>query len=233
MGVVPVLVSELLRTWTRWNVSFLGMRLFCLQLEASCLQWSFLLTVDHFSFFTYSWSSCAYSFSFSTYSWSFFAYSGELRLVRALRDCKQRSLTVSKKAPTVSQKAPPVSWLQGYTLKRLGSWWTIPSGCGPPPAHLYCSTQSLRLFRMAAALSAAQCGLIKHLNNMETSFHANTIPTAPITLWHEIIAKIIPWELFFVIYHEFWAFKISRKERHFFRELHVKFVIFCKIIILE
>ena len=27
------------------------MRLFCLQLEASCLQWSFLLTVDNFSFF--------------------------------------------------------------------------------------------------------------------------------------------------------------------------------------
>ena len=27
------------------------MRLFCLQLEASCLQWSFSLTVDNFSFF--------------------------------------------------------------------------------------------------------------------------------------------------------------------------------------
>ena len=30
-----------------------------------------------------------------------------MRLVRALRDCKQRSLTVSKKAPTVSKKASP------------------------------------------------------------------------------------------------------------------------------
>ena len=68
----------------------------------------FLLTVDHFSFFAYSWSFFAYSFSFLTYSWSFCAYSGKVRLVRALRDCKQRSLTVSKKAPTVSKKASPI-----------------------------------------------------------------------------------------------------------------------------
>ena len=66
-----------------------------------------LLTVDNFSFFTYSWSFFAYSFSFFTYSWSFLAYSGKVRLIRALRDCKQRSLTVSKKAPTVSKKASP------------------------------------------------------------------------------------------------------------------------------
>ena len=73
---------------------------------------AFLLTVDNFSSFTYSWSFFAYSFSFLTYSWSFFAYSGKVRLIRALRGCKQRSLTVSKRAPTVSKKAPPVflSW---------------------------------------------------------------------------------------------------------------------------
>ena len=68
---------------------------------------AFLLTVDNFSFFTYNWSFFAYSFSFSAYSWSFSAYSGKVRLIRALRDCKQRSLTVSKKAPTVSKKASP------------------------------------------------------------------------------------------------------------------------------
>ena len=68
----------------------------------------FLLTVDNFSFFAYSWSFVAYSFSFFTYSWSFFAYNGKVRPIRAVRDCKQRSLTVSKKAPTVSKKAPPV-----------------------------------------------------------------------------------------------------------------------------
>ena len=49
----------------------------------------------------------AYSFSFFAYSWSFFAYNRKVHLVRALRDCKQRSLTVRKKAPTVSKKASP------------------------------------------------------------------------------------------------------------------------------
>ena len=54
------------------------MRLFCLQLEASCLQWSFFyLQLPILAFFTYSWSFFAYSFSFFTYSWSFFAYSGK------------------------------------------------------------------------------------------------------------------------------------------------------------
>ena len=66
---------------------------------------AFFLTVDKFSFFTYSWSFFAYNFSFFTYNWSFFAYSRKVRLIRALRDCKQWSLTVSKKAPTVSKKA--------------------------------------------------------------------------------------------------------------------------------
>ena len=69
---------------------------------------AFLLAVDNFSFFAYSWSFFAYSFSFFTYSWSFFAYSGKVRLIRALRDCKQRSLTVSKKAPAVNKKNPPI-----------------------------------------------------------------------------------------------------------------------------
>ena len=68
---------------------------------------AFLLTNDNFSFVTYSSIFFAYNFSFSTYSWSFFAYSGKVHLIRALRDCKQRSLTVSKKAPAVSKKASP------------------------------------------------------------------------------------------------------------------------------
>ena len=46
---------------------------------------------------------------------AFFSYSGEVHLIRALRDCKQRSLTVSKKAPTVSNKASPL----------FGPIWTV------------------------------------------------------------------------------------------------------------
>ena len=51
---------------------FFGMQLFCLQLEASCLQWCFLPTVDNFSFFAYSWSFFAYSCSLFTCNWCFF-----------------------------------------------------------------------------------------------------------------------------------------------------------------
>ena len=71
---------------------------------------AFLLTIDNFSLFTYSWSFFTYSFSFSNCSWSFFTYSGKVPLISALRDCKQRSSTVSKKAPTVSKKASPNSF---------------------------------------------------------------------------------------------------------------------------
>ena len=84
------------------------MRLFAYNWKLPAYSGAFLLTVDNFSFFTYSWSSFAYSFSFFTYSSSFFAYSGKVRLIRALRDCKQRSLTVRKKALTVSEKASPL-----------------------------------------------------------------------------------------------------------------------------
>ena len=73
---------------------------------------AFLLTVDKFSFF-------AYSFSFFTYNWSFFAYSGKVRLIRAFRDCKQRSLSVSKKAPTVSKKASPQKKLAKVWCSKL------------------------------------------------------------------------------------------------------------------
>ena len=71
-----------------------------------------LLSIDSFSFFTYSWSSFAYSFGFFAYSWCFFAHNWKVRQTRALRDCKQRSLPVSNKAPTVSAKNFPqiVPW---------------------------------------------------------------------------------------------------------------------------
>ena len=80
-----------------------------------------MLTVGNFSFFTYSWSFFAYSSSFLTYNWSFFAYSGKVRLIRALRDCKPRSSTVSKKAPTVSKKASPKKTPLSAALK-IKNW---------------------------------------------------------------------------------------------------------------
>ena len=118
------------------------MRLFCLQLEASCLQWSFLLTIDSFSFFTYNWSFFAYSFSFFTYSWSFFAYSGKVCLIRALRDSKQRSLTVSKKALTESKKATLHSLFSVHGQRLY--WFPLHSWAFPQQESSFCpSTYSL------------------------------------------------------------------------------------------
>ena len=65
---------------------------FLLTVELFCLQLTILVI------FTYSWSFFAYSFSFLPYSWSFLAYSGKVLLIRALRDCKQRSLTCKQKS---------------------------------------------------------------------------------------------------------------------------------------
>ena len=58
--------------------------------------------------------------SFFAYSWSFFAYSGKVRLIRALRDCKQRSLTVSTKAPTVIKRESPLRNLSAAELRGSG-----------------------------------------------------------------------------------------------------------------
>ena len=65
------------------------MRLFCLQLEAPCLQ---------LSFSTYS---CV--LELFCLQLIFFAYSGKVRVISTLTDCKQRSSTVSQKAPTVNK----------------------------------------------------------------------------------------------------------------------------------
>ena len=92
------------------TVSF-GCGFFAYSWKLPAYSGAFLLTIDNFSFF-------AHNFSFLTYSWSFFAYSGKVRLMRTLRDCKQRSLTVSKQAPTVSKKASPVYFYVNGTKDR-------------------------------------------------------------------------------------------------------------------
>ena len=92
----------------------LPVELFCLQLTTL----AFLLTVGAFALTVLAFFTC---------SWSFFAYSGKVRLISALKDCKQRSLTVSKKAPTASQKASPVKigvthvMMESPILRRLAN----------------------------------------------------------------------------------------------------------------
>ena len=85
-----------------------GCGLFAYSWKLPAYSGAFLHTIDHFSFFAYNLSFFACKFSYFAYNWSFFAYSGIVRLIRALRNRKPRSLTVSKKAPTVSKKASPM-----------------------------------------------------------------------------------------------------------------------------
>ena len=76
--------------WPTLNTCFCGMRLFfAYSWKLPAYNGAFFLTIDNFSFFTFSWSSFAYSFSFLLTVGSFFAYNGKVRLIRALRDCKQ------------------------------------------------------------------------------------------------------------------------------------------------
>ena len=94
------------------------MQLLCLQLEASCLQWIFNLQLT--IVFTYTWGfsltilaflltvAFCLQFYLQTKLQLLFAYSGQVRLISALRDCKQRSSTVSKKTPTASKKSFPL-----------------------------------------------------------------------------------------------------------------------------
>ena len=96
-----------LRNWKRINSVIVSDAAFLLTIG------SFLLTVELFylqlrilAFLLTIGAFFAYSFSFFTHSWSY----GKVRRIRTLRDCKQRSLTVSKKAPTVSKKASPKSF---------------------------------------------------------------------------------------------------------------------------
>ena len=127
--------SKLPDTWDlvlcKWAAAF-----FAYSWRLPAYSGAFLPTVDNFSFFACSWSSFAYSFSFSTYSWSFCDYSGKVRLIRPLRDCKQRSLTVSKKAPTVSRKASPLcKWAAGKLECKLSQSNRPPTRLGRLPSR--------------------------------------------------------------------------------------------------
>ena len=60
-----------------WGVVKKGCGFFAYSWKLPAYNGAFLLTIDNFSFFTYSWSFFAYNFSFFTYSWSFFLTVGK------------------------------------------------------------------------------------------------------------------------------------------------------------
>ena len=86
---------------------FLSDAIFCLQLQASCLQVSFYLLGSFFAYNLSFYLQVELKFCLQL---SCVAYSGKVCLRSSSRDCKQRSLTVSQKAPTVKKNAPFLSW---------------------------------------------------------------------------------------------------------------------------
>ena len=76
----------------------MGRRFFAYNWKLPAYSGALLLAVDKFSSLTYNWSLVTYNFSFLL-TVGFFAYSGKVRLISALRDCKQRNLTVRNKLP--------------------------------------------------------------------------------------------------------------------------------------
>ena len=96
---------------------------------------SFLLTAELFclqlylgAFWLTVWVFFAYSSSFFCLQLSFFSCNGKVCLRSTSTDCKQRSSTVSKKAPTASKKASPETlWMvqgnygTGFGHSSLGS----------------------------------------------------------------------------------------------------------------
>ena len=85
MSQIVVQCCKLLWCLSQIVVTFLGIKLFCLQLEAFNLQLEpFCLQL------------------------TFLAYSGKVLLISSSTDCKQRGSTVSKKAPTVRKKELPL-----------------------------------------------------------------------------------------------------------------------------
>ena len=101
---------------------------FCLQLEASCLQWSFLLTGVLRSFLVCTLSFLLTARAFFTYSWSFFAYSWKALLISNLMDCLWRSSTVSKKLHLYVEKLPRAKRITGIFREEhsMDRYWCRP-----------------------------------------------------------------------------------------------------------
>ena len=55
-----------------WQLHICGCGFFAYSWKLPAYSGAFLLTVDHFSIFTYNWSFFAYNFSFFAYNWSLF-----------------------------------------------------------------------------------------------------------------------------------------------------------------
>ena len=82
------------------------MQVFCSQLEASCLQWSFLLTIDKFIFLltirAFSLTILAFLLTIGA-----FCLQWESASNKRLKGLQAKKLNCKQKAQTVSNKLPP------------------------------------------------------------------------------------------------------------------------------
>ena len=135
------------RSEKREHDIFGGCSLFCLQLEVSCLQWSFFTYSCVWDLFYLQLQLFRLQFSLFAYSWSFFACSGKVHLTRGLRDCKPRSLSCltayAKKLPNGKYENSPTFFSQTFRA--------LPGGALNP----YISDQDIS----KCAFSRARCRL--------------------------------------------------------------------------
>ena len=82
--------------------------IFCLQLQASCLQWSsFTYTIDNFCFFltAYSCRVGAFSLTISAYLLTFFAYNGKSASNKRLKGLQAKKINCKQRNPAVCKRA--------------------------------------------------------------------------------------------------------------------------------
>ena len=101
-----------------------------LQLEASCLQWSFFTCNRVWELFCLHFERFYLQLELLCLQVKLFAYSGKvLLLISCSMDCKQRTSTVSEKAPTVSKKLPCVYLVHlGWCFLGVGGLPSLESG---------------------------------------------------------------------------------------------------------
>ena len=97
------------------------MQLSCLRLDAFAYSEAFYLHLCVGAFLITIAASLLTTRAFFVYNWSFLAYSGKVLLIRTSTDCKQRSSTVSTRAPTVSKNVSPLLRICMVLLHRMVS----------------------------------------------------------------------------------------------------------------
>ena len=105
-----------------------------------------------------------------------------MRLIRALRDCKQRRSTVSKKAPPVSKKASPLSEGSDPMLVTLGT--VGPSGANPHTCSNRLSSASTGYNPSLGTTVLSQASSKCRLSKLHSTNHTSPLLLVVLATWH-------------------------------------------------